>query len=188
MFINQIICTRTYRTSLAGLEMTTSIARTPRHPALTATALTETLLSYPLDRSERTSTTISRRITTSRSVDHFQLPFNSQVFSTTYTRKTKIRQSGQKIESRDGLHAKEYVLCISSKLLGYYISLCFKNAYGSISHSLQVDPIAGSDAPIFSLCAEGDITGVQDMFARRIVSPYVRDPTGRTLLHVSILI
>ena len=72
-------------------------------------------------------------------------------------------------------------------MLGYYISLCFKNAYGSISHSFQVDPIADYDAPIFDLCENGDIAGVQDMVARRVVSPFVRDPDGRTLLHVSIL-
>jgi hypothetical protein len=98
-----------------------------------------------------------------------------------------MQQSGQKLDGQDKFHVKEYILCLSSTMLGYYISLCFKNAYGSISHSLQVDPIADFDAPIFELCTTGDIAGVQDMFAGRIVSPFVRDPSGRTLLHVSIL-
>jgi hypothetical protein len=187
MFISQTICTRTYRTSLAGLEMTTSIAQTPRHPALTATALTETSPSCPVDPGERISTTITRRMTTSRSVECFPLPFNSRVFSTVYTRKTKRHQNRQRRDGQDIFNVKEYNLCISSTMLGYYISLCFKNAYGSISHGLQVDPIADFGAPIFRLCKAGDIAGVQDMFARRVVSPFVRDPDGLTLLHVNIL-
>jgi hypothetical protein len=153
---------------------------------LAPTTSTETSPSCSFDPTARFLTTISRRITTSRSVEFFPLPFNSPVFRTAFTRKTKIQQSRQSLGAQDSFHVKEYVLCISSKLLGYYLSLCFKNAYGSISHSLQVDPIADFDAPIFRLCRIGDITGVQDMFTKRIVSPFVRDPYGQTLLHVSM--
>jgi hypothetical protein len=174
--------------SLAGLEMTTSIAQMPRHPALTATSSTETLPLCPFDPDERFSTTISRRMTTSRSVECIPLPFSSPILQAVYTRKTKIQQSRQKHDRQVKFHVKEYILCISSTMLGYYMSLCFKNAYGSISHSLQVDPIADYDAPIFDLCGRGDIAGVQDMFNQRTVSPFVRDPDGKTLLHVSILL
>jgi hypothetical protein len=166
--------------------MTTNIAQTPRHPALMATALTETSPSYAVGPGERISTTITGRMTTSRSVEYFPLPFNSRVFSTAYTRKTKVQQSGKMRDGQDRFHVREHILCISSKLLGYYITLFFKNAYGSISHSLQVGPIADFDAPIFRLCSLGDIAGVQDMFNQRRVSPFVRNPGGWTLLHVSI--
>jgi hypothetical protein len=158
----------------------------PRHPSLVETPLAETSSSCALDPGERISTPISRRMTTSRSIACFSLPFSSPVLSTTYTRKTKVRQSEQMLDGQDGCNVKESVLCISSKLLGYYMSLCFKNAYGSISHSLQVDPIADFGSPIFRLCRAGDIASVQDMFNQRTVSPFVRDPGGKTLLHVSI--
>jgi hypothetical protein len=186
MLINQPVCTHAYGTSLAGLEMTMSIAQTPRRPALDTTRLTETSALCRFDPDEKPSTAVSRLVTTSRSVEYFRLPFNSRIISAAYTRKTKIQQVGQKTDGQDKFPIKEHVLCLSSTILGFYISICFKNPYGSISHSLQVDPVADYDAPIFDLCEKGDIPGIQDMFARRIVSPFVRNPDGWTLLHVSI--
>jgi hypothetical protein len=186
MLIGQPKCTYAYGTSLAGLEITTSIAQIPRNPALTATPLTKTSLSYPVDPDETISTTISRSRTTSRSVEYFRLPFSNPVLRTTYTRKIKMQQSRESLDGKDKFHIKESVVCISSTMLGYYLSFCFKNAYGSISHGLQVDPIADYDSLIFKMCWRRDISGIQDMFARRVVSPFVRDPDGRTLLHVSI--
>lgn len=181
--IQYLTTAMTMNLMVISLEMTTSIAHISQHPSLLGPPSAEASSQLPFDTNDNHSTAISRHITISRSIDHFQLPFRSQLLNTTYTRKTKTRQSRRKLDDQDRVHVKEHILCISSTMLGYYISLCFKNAFSSISHSLQVDPIADSNAPIFKLCEAGDITGVQDMFARQLVSPFVRNPNGLTLLH-----
>jgi hypothetical protein len=86
-----------------------------------------------------------------------------------------------------GCLTKEYILNISSKMLGYYMSLSLRSSRCSISSSIQVDPVADSwNNPIFDMCRRGDIVGVQMEFSRRNVSPFVRGHDGTTLLHVGI--
>jgi len=67
------------------------------------------------------------------------------------------------------------------------MSLVLRSSHGSISSSIQVDPIGDCWKDlIFERCREGDVAGMQMEFSRRKASPFVRDQLGRTLLHVGI--
>jgi len=41
------------------------------------------------------------------------------------------------------------------------------------------------DAKVFDYCMEGDVAGLQKLFASGQASPFEKDPEGRTPLHVS---
>jgi hypothetical protein len=90
-------------------------------------------------------------------------------------------------DDQEGCLTKEYVLNISSTMLGYSISWFLRTSHNSISQSIQVDPVADYNDPIFFMCRIGDIAGVQMAFSKRKVSPFVRDEYGKTLLHVGIV-
>jgi hypothetical protein len=91
------------------------------------------------------------------------------------------------IEKKGMIQLRDYVLEISSKILGYYVRFCFQYIYGSISCTIQVDPVADILAPIFYLCLDRKVSEVKSMLSRHEVSPFVRDHSGATLLHVSFL-
>jgi hypothetical protein len=124
-----------------------------------------------------------RRMKTSRSVKSCSIQFGSCLFDALYTQK-ETRHDAQRTVGKNALSIKKAVLTVSSPIFGCYISFCVKQSYYSISQSLQIDPIADFDTPIFELCFWGDISSVQSQFAQGTVSPFVRDPNGRTLLHV----
>ena len=63
--------------------------------------------------------------------------------------------------------------------------LCFVNYYGQISKTLRIYPVLTWNAPIFILCARGDMRGVQLALSSGKLSPFVVSTFGETLLHVS---
>ena len=61
------------------------------------------------------------------------------------------------------------------------------NSLGQISRTLSTYPILADEAPIFDLCMQGDILGLQDVLSSGTVSPFVLDNNGWSLPHVSSL-
>jgi hypothetical protein len=65
-------------------------------------------------------------------------------------------------------------------------------AWGSSSHrslwnfNLQYRPVVDFDSEIFEACERGDISCMKSLFDRRRASPYDVNPSGETLLLVSI--
>jgi hypothetical protein len=103
------------------------------------------------------------------------------------SRRTSTPDNIHPIERKGMIQLRDYVLEISTKILGYYVRFCFQYIYGSISCTIQVDPVADILAPIFYLCLDGKVSDVKSMLSRHEVSPFVRDHSGATLLHVSSL-
>lgn len=59
---------------------------------------------------------------------------------------------------------------------------------GKTSRSLNVYPVVTSNSPVFKMCMHGDMHGLQAVFGRGQMSPFVLDEEGNTLLHVRIFL
>lgn len=83
--------------------------------------------------------------------------------------------------------SEEKTIRITPLFLRKTLELQFLNSFGRISRTLTTYPILESGAPIFRLCEQGDIDGLQVALSSSTVSPFVLDERGWTLLHVSSL-
>ena len=59
----------------------------------------------------------------------------------------------------------------------------YNGSLGRVSRALNIYPILLANSSIFMKCRAGDIQGLQSAFSLGVVSPYVRDQYGMTLLH-----
>lgn len=84
--------------------------------------------------------------------------------------------------------SEEKTLRITPTFLRKTFELRFLNSFGQIPRTLNTYPILAYGAPIFDLCWQGDIPGLQVALSSGTVSPFVLDQHGRTLLHVSSLL
>ena len=69
--------------------------------------------------------------------------------------------------------------------ISYTLQLLYARSFGHVSRSLNVYPMLSNSDPIFYMCLDGDLLGLQTALSRRRVSPFVIDTTGCTLLHVN---
>ena len=72
-------------------------------------------------------------------------------------------------------------------LLRKIFELRFLNSFGMISRTLSTYPVLESRAPIFHICASGDLQGLQVALSSGDISPFVLDQNGSSLLHVSLI-
>lgn len=77
------------------------------------------------------------------------------------------------------------IVAFSPSFLNRRFELCFENGLGRISRSLRTYPVMNEGAAIFKMCHSGNVSGLQDAFSSGVLSPFVLDNRGRTLLHVS---
>lgn len=77
------------------------------------------------------------------------------------------------------------VLTITSPFLGRIFELYFGVSFASIPRALRVYQIIEYHAPIFKMCRNGDLEGVQNEFANGTISPFIVNGEGFTLLHVT---
>lgn len=78
------------------------------------------------------------------------------------------------------------VLTITSPFLGRVVELYFGVSFASIPRALRVYQIMERHAPIFDMCCNGDLEGIQNEFANGTISPFVVDDYGNTLLHLAV--
>lgn len=69
--------------------------------------------------------------------------------------------------------------------ISYTLQLLYARSFGRISRSLNIYPMLSNSDPIFFVCFDGDLLGLQTALSRQRVSPFVVDERGWTLLHVS---
>ena len=67
----------------------------------------------------------------------------------------------------------------------YTLQLLYARSFGHVSQSLNIYPVLSEFDPIFSMCLDGDLLGLQSALSRPCASPFVTDYDGWTLLHVS---
>jgi hypothetical protein len=58
------------------------------------------------------------------------------------------------------------------------------NVFGSIERSFRVWQVIPTTHPVWELCEQGNLVGVQSLLTSRAVSPFSIDEYGETLLHV----
>ena len=78
------------------------------------------------------------------------------------------------------------IIRITPVLLHKTLEFRFGNSFGQISRTLSIYPILKNDAPVFLMCIEGDLRGLQTLLSSGTVSPFALNTGGRSLLHVSL--
>ena len=81
--------------------------------------------------------------------------------------------------------SEERIIKITLIFLRKILELRFLNSFGRMSRTLKTYPILPDRAPIFQLCMEGDIQGLQVALSSGTVSPFVLSKGGFSLLQVS---
>ena len=79
----------------------------------------------------------------------------------------------------------ETVWTFTPSFLSYTLQLFHARSFGHVSRSLNIYSVLSESDPIFFMCMNGDLLGLQTALGRRRVSPFVTDyESGYTLLHV----
>ena len=60
----------------------------------------------------------------------------------------------------------------------------WSTSYSGFQFTMNVYSIVPDHAPAFIFAKTGDLMGLQDLFEKRLASPFDRTPGGKTLLHV----
>jgi hypothetical protein len=68
--------------------------------------------------------------------------------------------------------------------LSYAFDFRYLNTCGSVERTLRTYPIISSWHPVWKMCEQGDLRGIQKLLSNREISPFSVDSYGRTLLHV----
>lgn len=79
----------------------------------------------------------------------------------------------------------ETIIKVKPSFMRQLLELRLANNFGRISRTLSMYHVLEPDAPIFKLCKDGDLRGLQVALSSGGVSPFALDGYGQTLLHVS---
>lgn len=82
---------------------------------------------------------------------------------------------------------EETTWTVRPSFLSYAFEVRYTQSLGHISRTLSTYSMLSRNEPIFTMCAHGDIEGLQVAFLRGGISPFVLNEEGWSLLHVSIL-
>ena len=103
------------------------------------------------------------------------------------TVQTRSRYTGQPRHhaNKEKPMVKKNVWTIRPSFASYVVEVRYVQSFGQISRCLNMYPILNDNNPIYNMCYQGDIKGLQVALSSGEISPYVLDVHGRTLLHVS---
>ena len=108
------------------------------------------------------------------------------MFGTMTLRKTsKYSQTPSAGADREIPLVSETVWAFTPSFISYTLQLLYARSFGQVSRSLNIYPVLSESDPIFSMCEDGDLLGLQTALSRQHVSPFVTNYYGWTLLHVS---
>ncbi len=79
--------------------------------------------------------------------------------------------------------AEETAITFSPSFVRKAFEIRYTFSLGRVSRTLNIYPTMKANSPIFMMCREGNLQGVQIALSNRTVSPYVMDEYGMTLVH-----
>ena len=80
--------------------------------------------------------------------------------------------------------AEETAIMIVPSFMRRLLEVRLATSLGKVSRTLHVYPVMACDSPIFTMCLNADMHGLQTAFSSGEISPFVLDESGLTLLHV----
>lgn len=79
---------------------------------------------------------------------------------------------------------EEKTIKLTPAFLRKTLELRLLSSFGQISRTLRTYPILKDSAPIFTICKNGDLRGLQAALSSGTISPFVVSEEGLSLLHV----
>ena len=80
--------------------------------------------------------------------------------------------------------SEEKAIKITPAFLRRTLELRLLSSFGQISRTLRTYPILEGGAPVFGLCLDGDLRGLQSALSNGTASPFVKNESGWSPLHV----
>lgn len=80
--------------------------------------------------------------------------------------------------------AQETAITIVPSFIGRLLELRLATSLGKVSRTLNIYHVMARNSPIFNMCQNGDMHGLQTAFSSGEISPFVLDDQGETMLHV----
>ena len=80
----------------------------------------------------------------------------------------------------------EKVLMMKSLFLRRAVELYFGASFAGVPRALRVYQIVERNAPIFEMCRNGNLEGIQNLLANGAISPFVVTKSGQTMLDVML--
>ena len=119
--------------------------------------------------------------------EHEHVLWDGGMFGTMTLRKiSKYSQAPSARANRRTPLVSETVWTFKPSFISYTLQLLYARSFGYVSRSLNIYPVLSESDPIFRMCEDGDLLGLQTALSRQGVSPFVVDHEfGCTLLHVS---
>ena len=110
------------------------------------------------------------------------------IFGTIYhQKKSKCSKSTHTSAEGKAPLISETSWTLISSFVSYALQIRYARSFGHISRSFQIYPVMSHLDPVFELCRDGDLVGLQAALSMKRLSPFVTDDLlGCTLLHVSI--
>ncbi|MCJ1404577.1 hypothetical protein MMC11_007803 [Xylographa trunciseda] len=101
-----------------------------------------------------------------------------------------IRRSSNALSEQPGpLKVHEIETCLTMVpaewLLRYGATISFGKTTRGFSYQFHCFPVVREDSLIFEFCQQGNISGIQSLFTRKLASPIDTDSQGLTPLHVA---
>ena len=88
-----------------------------------------------------------------------------------------------RLQSPEDAISQETSITLTVPLLRRALEIRWHAGLGSIPSQIMYFPVLPRETPVFRWCSEGDIECLKGAISRREVSPFVRDQSGKTLLH-----
>lgn len=117
--------------------------------------------------------------------------YHKSIFGTvSYVNKVIHRHSYEDKSENSSWHELATTLTVvpAPWLMRFGFELVSTKMFDTRSHSLRAFRTIPSDALIFEFCREGNVAGVRSLLQRSLASPFDRDESGVTPLHVSAII
>jgi hypothetical protein len=130
----------------------------------------------------RTGSKIPRR----RSVTTLYCGLLGKALIKRISQSTKFGHGGK--SSIETYHNCESTWVFIPSFLSTCVEFQYINIFGSIQRSLRTYPLLRYDHPIWDMCEDGNLKGMQTLLSEGQVSPFSVDSAGWTLLHVCCII
>lgn len=114
--------------------------------------------------------------------------YNGILGTVTILKKSKFASKSRELAILDKYTmSEETIVVLTPNLLKKRYELRYRESFGHISRTLNVQRVVDRKSPVFKMACAGDIAGMYSAFCDGRASPDIVDTSGRGLLHVSNL-
>ncbi len=118
----------------------------------------------------------------SMTISSFSGPFGRLIVKNEVQNSTFGKESSNFVDTH---HSESSAWIFVPSFLSYALDYRYLNTCGYAERTLRTYPILPYEHPVWAMCTQGDLAGIQKLLGDRQISPFSVNKGGDTLLHVS---